>query len=58
MNPHDLNDHRHLKPARLPIPPLLHLSLAFCDCLIIITHHIRIVNKFFLFFSERGEFYF
>ena len=24
MNPHGLNDHRYLKPARLPIPPLLH----------------------------------
>ena len=26
LNPHGLNDHRHLKPARLPIPPLLHVS--------------------------------
>ena len=26
LNPHGLNDHRHLKPARLPIPPLLHIS--------------------------------
>ena len=25
LNPHDLNGHRHLKPARLPIPPLLHV---------------------------------
>ena len=33
-------DHRHLKPARLPIPPLLHFiySIAFCDCLIMITY--------------------
>ena len=28
LNPHDLNDHRHLKPARLPIPPFLHFFCA------------------------------
>ncbi len=37
-------DHRHLKPARLPIPPLLHFfSYSFAlsplvDCSLIITH--------------------
>ena len=31
MNPHGLNDHRHLKPARLPIPPLLHFLCASCS---------------------------
>ena len=41
MNPHDLCDHRHLKPARLPIPPLpafLMNQPLSRDCLIIITH--------------------
>ena len=42
-------DHRHLKPARLPIPPLLHF-LCFSrvpDCLIIIQHIFPNVNTNF-----------
>ena len=44
-------DHRHLKPARLPIPPLLHfVSSRSRDCLIIIPHFVLNVNSFFNFF--------
>ena len=46
-------DHRHLKPARLPIPPFLHfvnrltsLCLApFVDCSLIITQEWDNVNR-------------
>ncbi len=46
-------DHRHLKPARLPIPPFLHffnrftsLCLAlFVDCSLIITQELNNVNR-------------
>ena len=52
MNPHDLNDHRHLKPARLPIPPLLHSNIyqPLRDCPVILLHPILKVNKIFYFF--------
>ena len=47
-------EHRHLKPASLPIPPLAHLIL-FCAVAqrrtyIIITSHL--CQHFFLFFSN------
>ena len=46
-------DHRHLKPARLPIPPVLHffnrltsLCLApLVDCSLIITQELNNVNR-------------
>ena len=46
-------DHRHLKPARLPIPPFLHFfnrlaSLYFAplvDCSLIITQELDNVNR-------------
>ena len=46
-------DHRHLKPARLPIPPFLHFfnrlaSLCFAllvDCSLIITQELDNVNR-------------
>ena len=46
-------DHRHLKPARLPIPPFLHffnrltsLHLApLVDCSLIITQELNNVNR-------------
>ena len=46
-------DHRHLKPARLPIPPFLHFvnrltSLCldpFVDCSLIITQELKNVNR-------------
>ena len=47
MNPHDLNDHRHLKPARLPIPPLLHFGGLSTDRPIIIAKISIGVNLFF-----------
>ena len=42
--------HRHLKPARLPIPPLLHFLIKFCAVLstrYIIHDIIRNVNSKF-----------
>ena len=49
MNPHGLNDHRHLKPARLPIPPLLHVSVSLLSQLTKASIHGKVenVNSFF-----------
>ena len=46
-------DHRHLKPARLPIPPFLHFFQPACfalfaplvDCSLIITQEWDNVNR-------------
>ena len=53
LEPAQSCDHRHLKPARLPIPPFLHfvnrltsLCLApFVDCSLIITQELKNVNR-------------
>ena len=41
-------DHRHLKPARLPIPPLLHISYcALISTLFNIQYFVINVNHYF-----------
>ena len=46
LNPHGLNDHRHLKPARLPIPPLLHFASLLSQLTKAIIHrHTGFVNN-------------
>ena len=51
MNPHGLNDHRHLKPARLPIPPLLHILCASCSSAHVLIYNIHFeLSTTFLFF--------
>ena len=56
-NPHARNEHRHLKPASLPIPPLAHFIQAFPERLIIIAPHAKNVNSIFsvfqIFFQKR-----
>ena len=48
-NPHARNEHWHLKPASLPIPPLAQL-----ECSVIIALASGIVNTNFLFSREGG----
>ena len=53
LNPHDLCDHRHLKPARPPIPPFLHFFnrlvllclLRLSTASLIITQELDNVNR-------------
>ena len=47
LNPHDLNGHRHLKPARLPIPPLPQMSSPLTEG-ILTSSHFNVKNDFFI----------
>ena len=51
LNPHGLNDHRHLKPARLPIPPLLHVSWSLSQPRTNYTDLYGYCQQLFYFFS-------
>ena len=54
-NPHARNEHRHLKPASLPIPPLAHLfNLSrYPERLIIVPFSAENVNCYFCFFRKK-----
>ena len=55
LEPAQSCDHRHLKPARLPIPPFLHILESFAEAVLSLAKDTILdseenVNSFFKFF--------
>ena len=61
LNPHDLNDHRHLKPARLPIPPSPQVGLSKLTWVILacvftkVKHKLRSLRKKKIYYKLLSE---